>query len=359
MNDIRKRRNPVGIITALAAFFLLAVIVFLRFESSAGSEAETLRLWYVEDDYFTGLLKLADKSGVRAGNNGTLNIRCFKTEDELAAALDEETPEMLYCAGDTAEALSLNGSLKSIGTGIDGLSAGFGRLSGNAAFESGQYFPLKLEAEVFVYSEAAINGGCTFDRLVSFPYDAQDAESPKILACSSYYELFNALSGGSTCALGGDRLENAANEDFVSVYNQLAETAMNGGLYSGELDPLDAVINGECLCCSLLSSSFDPSALPEGIAVSVPDCGGSILAGSFGIAVTAEDDAAAAGCAGFIASLVKLASSPEGFFPVGPDCGAAANGSESFVLKGYTPGAAASTRKFDKEISRTLSILCS
>lgn len=430
---IRKKGILFRLIAALASLFLLGVIVLLRFDDSQVEvQSEQLRLWYVEDDYFTALLKQAQEADILSGTGKSLIIKCFKNEEELAAALDLERPEMLYCAGGTAEALSKNGSLKKLSLFLGDTPEAYNRLSGNEAFENGEYFPLKLEAEALVFNSEKLGPDFSFEIInailnedtagteaespieelsvenaAELPSDipaevttetASDAsvdtgaevnadtvaETPVVMeneetegaseeiieevpaeeepllplfACESYYGLFDALCFTAPVQLSTDRFVNSENESFVSAYNTLAELVISNRLYSGVLEPVQALAAGECLSCAISTGSFDFSELPGGLCVSVPRCADTVLTGSFGIAVTAENEASAISCVAVIRELISLAAYPDSFFPIGPDCGAEPDDRITFLLKGYTPGEKDLSQRFDLEITRMLSIL--
>ncbi len=268
-----------------------ALIYFAADRVYGAAGKSSLSLWYLNGSFESGALSRMGRSyNLKAGRGDMrVSLRGFASEDELAAALETEVPDMLLCSYLKAADLESRGLLSEPATeGVD-CPEDIKKVM-PAAGKS--FFPVGSNVQVLLRNTELCRGIAEPDSLEALAEQcalyAEETGSP-FLSAQSYAELFNAQLCSLGASFSGDIRADAANEDFRRVHNLLAGCGYDHGLTASGGDCARSVAAGE-LPCAFVPSSVLPYCDGKTVSVMAPPLpeGGEALcpAELMGIAVT-------------------------------------------------------------------------
>ena len=99
-----------------AASCAAALAVFLIYITLDGGSQRQLNLWYAQDCIPAPVMEeLAEEYGSRSGDDSCrIILRSFASEAELAAAFEQERPDLLLCSSTRAASLGSRGLLDAV-----------------------------------------------------------------------------------------------------------------------------------------------------------------------------------------------------------------------------------------------------
>ena len=344
---------------ALVAAFAMCLFLTL---SPGSSSAQPLRLWYISGDCSDKALEaLVSDYNRRGGKRARpVAVQSFEDEAALGAAFETDMPDLLLCSHAKAVQLDSRAVLAKFETDADIWTRDVSGLEGVGEY----FFPLGARVTVLLTNTAKCEAAglpTSWDSLEALLDTAQDyaaSSGAAFLAADSYAAVFR----GALLSLGADFDPAAPAEDYVKIYNALAQCAYNGGLSAAESLPGD-------LPCMLARSTALGGGLPSSLSASLAPLpeGGSDMrpAELMGIAMLRHEnddsDAAIAFidwlCGGERLSKLALDS---GLVPVSePD-----SASDSPLLELYDCGKltfvdtdGSAEREFDAQFRRTIELL--
>lgn len=350
---------------AAALISAFAICLFLAL-SPGGSSAQPLRLWYISGDCSDKALEsLVSKYNRRGGKLARpIELQSFENEAALGAAFETDMPDLLLCSHAKAVQLASRSVLAGLDTDASIWTQEVSGLDGVGEY----FFPLGARVTVLLTDTAKCEAAglpASWDSLEDLLDTAQSyaaSSGAPLLAVDSYTAVFR----GALLSLGADfdpAAPDARAEDFVKIYNALAQCAYSGGLSAA------ASLPGELLC-TLAQSTALGGGLPSSLSASLAPLpeGGSDMrpAELLGIAMLRNENRDSGAAIAFIdwlcggERLSKLALD-SGLVPVSePD-----SASDSPLLELYdcrklsfsdTDGIA--EREFDAQFRRTIELLC-
>ena len=337
---------------ALVAAFAMCLFLTL---SPGSSSAQPLRLWYISGDCSDkALASLVSDYNRRGGKQARpVAVQSFEDEAALGAAFETDMPDLLLCSHAKAVQLDSRAVLARFETDADVWAQEVSGLEGVGEY----FFPLGARVTVLLTNTAKCEAAglpASWDSLEALLDTAQD------YAASSGAAFLAAL-----LSLGADfdpSAPDARAEDYVKIYNALAQCAYSGGLSAA------ASLPGELLC-TLAQSTALGGGLPSSLSASLAPLpeGGSDMrpAELLGIAVLHNENRNSDAAIAFIdwlcgrERLSKLALD-SGLVPVSELDSA----SDSPLLELYDCGKlsfsdtdGSAEREFDAQFRRTIELL--
>ena len=349
---------------AAALIAAFAICLFLAL-SPGGSSAQPLRLWYISGDCSDKALEsLVSKYNRRGGKLARpIELQSFENEAALGAAFETDMPDLLLCSHAKAMQLDSRTVLARLDADTDVWTQEVSGLDGVGEY----FFPLGARVTVLLTNTAKCEAAglpASWDSLEALLDTTQDyaaSSGAAFLAADSYAAVFR----GALLSLGADfdpAAPDARAEDYVKIYNALAQCAYNGGLSAAESS------SGE-LPCALARSTVLGGGLPSSLSAALAPLpeGGSDMrpAELLGIAVLHNENRNSDAASAFIdwlcgrERLSKLALD-SGLVPVSePD-----SASDSPLLELYDCGKltfvdidGSAEREFDAQFRRTIELL--
>lgn len=192
----------------IIAFLVFLILIFsLAGCARSGNGIKTVDLWYIEGAPMQTLLgsAIAEYQKVSYEN---LRLHAFSDENELAEAMNNLRPDMLFCTSTQAELLASNGRLVSfLPLGYDTLlCCGEAYDSFEALFSSGK----RIRADYYsdVLYAALIQNGANYS-----------GNPEKDLKNESYVRFFNIIAD---CAFNGNLVLNNSSYDVCFIRSSVA-----------------------------------------------------------------------------------------------------------------------------------------
>ena len=276
---------------AAAAALVTAVLIclFLAF-FTGGSSAQPLSLWYISGDCSDKVLEsLVSNFNRRIGKQARpIELESFEDEAALGAAFETDMPDLLLCSHAKAVQLDSRSVLSGLETDADIWTQEVSGLEGVGEY----FFPLGARVTVLL-ADTAVCKSAGFDvssgsleALLDTAQNWASANSSAFLAADSYAAVFR----GALLSLGTDfdpAAPDVKSDNYVKIYNALAQCAYNGGLSAAVTNP------GELPCTLALSTALGGS-LPSSLSVSLaplPEGGRDLYpAELLGIAVLRQEN---------------------------------------------------------------------
>ena len=276
-----------------AASCAAALAVFLIYITLDGGSQRQLNLWYAQDCIPAPVMEeLAEEYGSRSGDDSCrIILRSFASEAELAAAFEQERPDLLLCSYTRAASLGSRGLLDAVEAVEWELLPAIGEA---LPFVGKSFFPLGSRSPILVYNQAALDTagispdfGSFEDFLARAAEYSEETGSP-FFSAQSLSPVLCACCGSLGYRLEGEPQLDCMDESFTSIYNSLASAALVGSFLPPGEDSLELAAAGLLPC--LILDSPGASELPEGLSYAplpLPEGGRSIyLADILGFAVT-------------------------------------------------------------------------
>lgn len=251
---------------AVIAALITAVLIclFLAF-FPGGSSAQPLSLWYISGDCSDKALEsLVSNYNRRVGKQARpIELQSFEDEASLGAAFETDIPDLLLCSHAKAVQLDSRSVLTGLETDADIWLQEVSGLEGVGEY----FFPLGARVTVLltdtaVYKSAGFDASSSsLEALLDTAQSWAAANSSAFLAADSYAAVFR----GALLSLGTDfdpAAPDVKSDDYVKIYNALAQCAYIGGLSAAVTNP------GE-LPCTLAWSTALGSSLPSSLSVSL------------------------------------------------------------------------------------------
>lgn len=250
---------------AACAAALIVFLIYLKFEQGG---QQRLSLWYVEE--YISAAAMEDLAEGYAGQRGReaceLSLRSFSSEEELAAAFEQEQPDLLMCSYARAASLGSRGLLGEVE-----LAAGdyLPAIEEALPFAGRSFFPLGSRVPVLAYNPAVLDEtgiSPEFESFESFMDTAgeyREKTGAPFFSAESLSPLLCALCGSLGYELKGEPELDGMDEDFRYVYNYLASAAIEGSFLPPGEGRLELAAGG-LLPCAVLDSPSS-SGLPEGL----------------------------------------------------------------------------------------------
>lgn len=252
---------------AAAAALIAVVIIYLFSALSPGDadSAQPLRLWYISGDCSDRVLEAVVSDYNRRGRKQArpIELQSFEDEASLGAAFETDMPDLLLCRHAKAIQLNSRAALSKVKTDTDVWTQEVSGLEGVGEC----FFPLGARITVLLTDTArckAVGLPTSWDSLEALLNTAQSYAASSggvFLAADSYAAVFR----GALLSLGADfdpATPDARSDDYVKIYNALAQCAYNGSLSAAANAP------GE-LPCTLTWSTVLSGSLPSSLSVSL------------------------------------------------------------------------------------------
>lgn len=256
-----KKRRLAAAAALIAAF---AICLFLML-SPGSSSAQPLRLWYISGDCSDKALASLVSDYNRRGEKRArpVSVQRFEDEAALGAAFETDMPDLLLCSHAKAVQLDSRAVLVRFETDADVWAQKVSGLEGVGEY----FFPLGARVTVLLTNTAKCEAAglpTSWDSLEALLDTAQDyaaSSGAAFLAADSYAAVFR----GALLSLGADfdpAAPDARAEDYVKIYNALAQCAYNGGLSAAKSS------SGE-LPCALARSTALGGGLPSSLSAAL------------------------------------------------------------------------------------------
>ncbi len=249
-----KRLKLAALTFAIAA--ALCALIYLVADRVYGTAAgPELSLWYLRSDAAGDALnKLGLSYNTKARGEARLTLRSFDSEEELAAALDTEVPDMLLCSYVKAADLGSRGLLSEAETedisfpeAVTAVMPGAGSC----------FYPLGSRVTVLIRSRALcadIPEPDSLETLAEQCAEYTERTGQPFISAQSWAELINV----QMCSLGAEfsGLLDAGDGDFKRVYNTLASLGYGYSLTTAGDGCAEKVTAGELACAFVPSTSL-------------------------------------------------------------------------------------------------------
>lgn len=265
-----------------------------------------LTLWYIQGDCSQARLEKLKTQYNYSSLSGQrrLSLRAFETEEELAAAFEQEKPGLLLCSSVRAEALADRGLLSEVELAAENSQEE--AEAGDCFFKLGSRLPLLMLNEALCAQAGTDTDFDTLEELAKSCKAYTQATGKAFFSAESYAALVDA----AMCSLGedfsGDLRKDGKNADFTYVYNLLADCGYDGALLALGDRSAAQVAEGGLACACVRSDRLDEYTA-GGLAVCalpLPKGGEKIYpAELMGFAVTAAGDEAVAEASDFLSWL--------------------------------------------------------
>lgn len=303
-----KKRKMVALVLALC-------LVLCGCGRETVETKDGLSLWYVEGELPGGILEgLAAEYNSELPKGGlSLRLRAFPDEESLAEAFEAARPDLLLCSAARAIELESRGILREPGQQLQ--SPAYPDYIGERFYGVGRsFFPLGSELTLLYSREGQLSPeqSGSFGQLMEQAADWGRETGLPFFAADSYSALFYECMLSLGSQFHGSELDSY-DENYIYVYNLLAEAAFEGGLSELARGGVQ-LVRADYLPCAAVYSTSLAGLEHDGFEIApVPSAGEgrALLANCLGFAVTAREGRSLGPAAVFLSWLHQGERGPE------------------------------------------------
>ena len=292
--------------------------------------SQPIELWYVRGDPFADIMEELAEDYNATNPSVPVHTKGFDSRSELGRSLDSARPELLLCDQRRAFTLYDQGKLKALD--FRGAPPQYAPLfEGLSGCIGSSYFPLGAEVPVLAIAPTVGKGlqTASLEMLLMSVSDLAEQTGSAQFGTDSFATLFANAMAQTDTAFAAVREEDVKEQNFVQLYNLLANCAYQGALWLKAGDVLPMLQSGQLSCAICMSTSLRDVTDLQLEPVPVFGDGERLCLGQCqGLAVTAAFDIGLRGAAEFVTWLSSSTAAVETSLKAGLLPAAATSGEE-------------------------------